>query len=128
LKRRVNSLLASEEERIYAQLMFTACSSGRNAMTPSPTDVAKNMARRLAVLAAYKDGNNRVARDYFVGRPSLFPEPDERDSLLPDANEMDWQGPYCDAAVRVIAELVASGSQSVPRSGIPVLENAGKSD
>jgi hypothetical protein len=124
LKRRVNSLLASEEERIHAELMFTACSSRRNAMTPSPDDVAKNMARRLALLAAYRAGNDRVARDYFDGRSSLFPDPDERDSLLPDANEMDWQGPYCDAAVRVIAELVASGSQSVTRSGIPTPENA----
>jgi hypothetical protein len=124
LKRRVNSLLASEEERIYAELMFTARSSRRNAVTPRPDDAAKNMARRLALLAAYRDGNDRVARDYFDGRSSLFREPDERDSLLPDANEMDWRGPYRDAAVRVIAELVASRSQSVAASGIPIPENA----
>jgi hypothetical protein len=123
LKRRVNGLLASEEERIHAELMFTACSSGRNAMTPSPDDVAKDMARRLGLLAAYRDGNNRVAKDYFVGRSSLFREPDERDSLLPDANEMDWQGPSRDAAVHVIAELVASGAQSVISSGLPIPEN-----
>jgi hypothetical protein len=128
LKRRVNGLLASEEERIHAELMFTACSSHRNAMTPSPDDVAKNMARRLALLAAYRDGNDRVARDYFAGRPSLFREPDERDSLLPDANEMDWQGPSRDAAVQVIAELVASGSRSVAPSGNPVSENAAAKD
>jgi hypothetical protein len=124
LKRRVNSLLASEEERIYAELMFTASSSRSIAMTSRPNDVAKNMARRLAVLAAYRDGNNRVVRDYFVGRPALFPEPDERDSLLPDDNEIDWRGPYCDAAVRVIAELVASGSRPVSPSGMPNPESA----
>jgi hypothetical protein len=124
LKRRINSMLASEEERIYAELVFTASSSRRIAMTSRPNDVAKNMARRLAVLAAYRDGNNRVVRDYFVGRPALFPEPDERDSLLPDANENDWRGPYCDAAIRVIAELVASGSRSVSPSGMPNPESA----
>jgi hypothetical protein len=128
LKRRVNNLLSGEEERIHAELMFTACSSRRNAMTPSSDDVARNMARRLALLAAYRGGNDRVARDYFDGRPSLFREPDERDSLLPDANEMEWQGPYRDAAVRVIAELVASGSQSVSPSAIPIPENAATKD
>ena len=106
LKRRVNALLSSEDERVCCERLFTANNISAE-KAPTDEDISNNVARRRSMLAGYQEGNARVAKEYFAGRPKLFEDPGERDSLLPDYGETDWQEARHQAAVRMIAGLVA---------------------
>jgi hypothetical protein len=110
LKRNVNRLLSTEQERISLEEVFTSCSLERDiSPPPSREEIEKNIARRRAILAPYQDGNISVAKNYFGERRRLFKDPDEHDPLLPD--ETRWHDPGSEA-IRVIARLAAELSRS----------------
>jgi len=104
LKRRVNELLCSNEERILSERIFTDYIADNEAL-PSPEEILACLARRQAILASYQESNARVAVKYFGGRPHLFNPPNEHDPPLPDWREKDWQDPRHDAAIQIIARL-----------------------
>jgi hypothetical protein len=106
LKRRVNQLLSSEQDRVSCQTLFTDYLDGGNKAAPVLEPIATNVARRQAILARYQEGNARVAERYFVGRSKLFSDPDEHDLPLPDSGETCWQQPHHQVAVRMLARLV----------------------
>jgi hypothetical protein len=110
VKRRVNGLLSSEEERILSEREFTTNIDNRGAGL-SQEEISACIARRQAILAGYQEGNARVAMEYFGGRPFLFNPPDELDSPLPDLREKEWHGPDYDGAIRIIARLIAEVSR-----------------
>jgi hypothetical protein len=110
LKRRVNALLSSEEERILSETLFTTQNDGIG-NPPSDEEISASIARRQTILANYQEGNARVAREYFGGRLKLFDAPDKHDSPLPDFCETNWQYPRHRCAIQMIARLIADLSR-----------------
>jgi hypothetical protein len=112
LKRRVNALLSSEDERVFCERLFTT-HNDCDGRPRSDEDIAAGIARRRSILAYYQEGNARVADKVFVGRSKLFDVPNEHDLPLPDFREADWQEPHHQAVIRMIAQLISEGARSV---------------
>jgi hypothetical protein len=111
LKRRVNALLSSEEERIFSERLFTDCKESWDSSPLNDEEVSANMARRRTILASYQEGNAHVAREYFSGRPGLFDAPNKHDSPLPDFLETNWLDSRHGSAIEMIARLIADLSR-----------------
>jgi hypothetical protein len=111
LKRRVNGLLSSENERVTCQLLFTSYVDGSGGIEVSHEQMAANIRRRQTILARYQQGNARVAEKLFNCRRLLFKEPSEYDSPLPDFSEKDWEDGRHGIAAQMIARLITDVSQ-----------------
>jgi hypothetical protein len=110
LKRSVNALLSTEQERVLSERIFTSSVDGcATTPSPRPETIEQNIARRQAILAPYRDGNSRAASEYFGDRPYLFRDPDQHDPLLPDVYESKRD--LGQAAVNIIARLVMEASR-----------------
>ena len=111
LKRRVNGLLSSEEERVTCQLLFTSYVDGTGGTKVAHEQMAANIRRRQAILARYQEGNACVAEKFFNSRSFLFKAPSENDSPLPDFGEKDWEDGRHGLAAQMIARLITEVSQ-----------------
>jgi hypothetical protein len=111
LKRRVNALLSSEEERIFSETLFMTHNDGWIRSPPSNEEMSASLARRQSIMAGYREGNARVAREYFGGRLELFKAPSGHDSPLPDFGEKDWADSRHGLAAQMIAGLITEVSR-----------------
>jgi hypothetical protein len=111
LKRRVNQLLSSEEERVTCELLFASNFDGATGTKAAHEQIAAEIRRRQTILSRYQEGNARVAEKFFNCRPLLFNAPNGHDSPLPDFGDKDWQDGQHGLAAQMIARLISEVSR-----------------
>jgi hypothetical protein len=111
LKRRVNQLLSSEEERVTCELLFTSYIDGATGTKATHEHIAADVRRRQTILSRYQEGNAHVAERFFNCRPFLFNAPNGHDSPLPDFGDKDREDGQTELAAQMIARLIAQVSR-----------------
>src|SRR5262249_19548953 len=111
LKRRVNSLLMGEAQRVCAEAAFLGLEDWTPRLSPLTADeAADERQKRLSILSPYNDGNADVAKAYFSGRNPLFEEPTGRELPLPDRCDEPWGETLLDPLAYLSARLIACRS------------------
>jgi hypothetical protein len=116
LKRRVNSLLMGEAQRVCAETAFSGLEDRTPHLSPLTADeVADERRKRLGILSPYNEGNADVAKAYFSGRHPLFEEPTGRELPLPDrCDEPTLLDPLAYLSARLIACQSVAALESLP--------------